>query len=646
MKDRTNKGTKPAKTKDAALQNAFSKENGYWTMLLWSVFFINALFLIPWCLDRYMAPRFLWLSLSLLIGIWALSKDLKNRADWRFHLFDGLMLGWYGLNLASVSWSFSKPDAFFYAQKVFLMVLVYWIMRQSFQRDARQTRQTLRQATTLLTFAAMAIMLVQIGLGFPENGLNNEKLYDAATGVYGNKSLATEFLFFLLLFNLFFYRDYKKPSAFWTAVIPLLALIVLLQTRTVYIALFACAVFYFPGRALLDPVFAKVFKTRILPAGILMIALLAAFLVVKGKGSSLAERLNPMTYAESVSANERRFVWYKTDELNKDHFWLGVGDGSWKIWLPSKNIEGGFRQQEENIVFTRAHNDYLEVRAEMGITGGVLFVALFLACFTAGFIALQQSKDPDHRQDLMAAMTGLIGYCIVQYFDFPRERIEMQVVLGCFLAWTVYLSRDVWQRLPGLNINNYTRWAGILVAAGLIFNVFIGWYRVWGEIHNLNMLNMAAKKDYKMVVSEAKAAQNPFYVYDDVVLPLKYHEGIGYFYLNQVDDAIDAFSIAYEMNPWSFPVINNYASALAKAKRYQEAIPLLEKSVEINPKFEEGKLNLAFSWLQQGDYAKSTMWLNRVDTIPNPHTDQDRLKNKATLAAKTELLKILAGKLN
>jgi O-antigen ligase len=519
-------------------------------------------------------------------------------------------------------------------------------MRQSFQRDARQTRQTLRQATTLLTFAAMAIMLVQIGLGFPENGLNNEKLYDAATGVYGNKSLATEFLFFLLLFNLFFYRDYKKPSAFWTAVIPLLALIVLLQTRTVYIALFACAVFYFPGRALLDPVFAKVFKTRILPAGILMIALLAAFLVVKGKGSSLAERLNPMTYAESVSANERRFVWYKTDELNKDHFWLGVGDGSWKIWLPSKNIEGGFRQQEENIVFTRAHNDYLEVRAEMGITGGVLFVALFLACFTAGFIALQQSKDPDHRQDLMAAMTGLIGYCIVQYFDFPRERIEMQVVLGCFLAWTVYLSRDVWQRLPGLNINNYTRWAGILVAAGLIFNVFIGWYRVWGEIHNLNMLNMAAKKDYKMVVSEAKAAQNPFYVYDDVVLPLKYHEGIGYFYLNQVDDAIDAFSIAYEMNPWSFPVINNYASALAKAKRYQEAIPLLEKSVEINPKFEEGKLNLAFSWLQQGDYAKSTMWLNRVDTIPNPHTDQDRLKNKATLAAKTELLKILAGKLN
>jgi tetratricopeptide (TPR) repeat protein len=149
-----------------------------------------------------------------------------------------------------------------------------------------------------------------------------------------------------------------------------------------------------------------------------------------------------------------------------------------------------------------------------------------------------------------------------------------------------------------------------------------------------------------MVVSEAKAAQNPFYVYDDVVLPLKYHEGIGYFYLNQVDDAIDAFSIAYEMNPWSFPVINNYASALAKAKRYQEAIPLLEKSVEINPKFEEGKLNLAFSWLQQGDYAKSTMWLNRVDTIPNPHTDQDRLKNKATLAAKTELLKILAGKLN
>jgi tetratricopeptide (TPR) repeat protein len=338
-------------------------------------------------------------------------------------------------------------------------------------------------------------------------------------------------------------------------------------------------------------------------------------------------------------------VWYKTDELNKDHFWLGVGDGSWKLWLPSKSIQGGFRQQEENVVFTRAHNDYLEIRAEMGVVGGGLFIALFLVAFLAGLYTLRRNPDPETRRDLLAVMTGLLGYCIIQYFDFPRERIEMQVVLGSLFAWMVYLTRDVWAGLPGLNIRPYARAAGLVVGAGLAFNLVVGWYRVWGEIHNLNLLNALAKKDYQTSIVEAQAAESPFYVYDDVVLPLKYHEGIGYFYLNEVDESIDAFAIAYQLNPWGFPVINNYASALAKAKRYQEAIPLLTKALEINPKFEEGKLNLAFCWMELGDLNQSKEWIGRVDTIPTPQNDLDRRKNKGTLMAREQLIKALEEKM-
>jgi hypothetical protein len=38
------------------------------------------------------------------------------------------------------------------------------------------------------------------------------------------------------------------------------------------------------------------------------------------------------------------------------------------------------------------------------------------------------------------------------------------------------------------------------------------------------------------------------------------------------------------MNPWSFAVTNNYATALAQAGKLDEAIPLFEKTVVINPK--------------------------------------------------------------
>ena len=98
--------------------------------------------------------------------------------------------------------------------------------------------------------------------------------------------------------------------------------------------------------------------------GLVVLALLAGGYGLSRLGGSLAERLNPATYLDSGTAAERRFVWYKTDLLNRENFWLGVGNGAWKLKLPSHSLQGGYRLEELQVAFTRAHNDYLEVRAE------------------------------------------------------------------------------------------------------------------------------------------------------------------------------------------------------------------------------------------------------------------------------------------
>lgn len=605
----------------------------------------NALFLIPACLDRYLAPRFLFLSVSLLVGLWGLRRDLRTHADWRLNGMDYLILGWYGLNLASVAWAFSWTEGVFYAQKAFLFVLVYWFFRQAMYRNADMVRTIFKQAVTVLTYATIAILFAQIFIAFSAHGLDNEKLYEYATGVSGNKSLVSDFLFFLLIFNGLFYKSFEKKLPFWILTGLLLALIVLLQTRTVYVAVVGSALLFFPARAILQPAFAPVFLKRILPAGILVIGLLAVLISLKGHGNSLAERLNPATYAESISANERRFVWYKTDELNKDHFWLGVGDGSWKLWFPSKNIQGGYRLQEQNVVFTRVHNDYLEVRAEMGMIGVVLFCAIFGAAFLAGLYTLRQNKNETERYEILVVSVGLFGYCVIQYFDFPRERIEMQVILAVLFAWLAYSSRDLWARLPGFSVQKIAPLLGWIVVIGLLFNILIAWKRIAGEIHNVKMMQAQAQKNYRSAAQEARAAQNTFYVYDDVVLPLQYHEGTALYQINEIGAAVQAFEQAYRLNPWSFPVLNNYASALIQNGNYREAIPLLEKTVDINPRFNEGKLNLTYSWYQLGDYPKALDWLQRVDTIPNPQNELDRQKNQLAKTRKAEFLKLLETKM-
>ncbi len=614
-------------------------------LLLWLVFGVNSLVLWWSCIDRYLSPRFLFLSLSLLVGLLLLRRDLRERADWRLHGFDLLMLGWYAMNVASVFWAFSWSEAVFYSQKVLLLFSVYWFVRQMLLRSESTVRQVLRQATSLLTWVVCGILLVQLAVAYGRHGLENEALYDYASAVYGNKSLAADFLFFLLVFNVLFQKEFPRKMLFYSSVGLLTVLIVVLQTRTVYGALAAGILIYFPARAWLEPGFRPVFFKKILPAGVLTGLLLLALIALKGRGNTLVERLNPATYLESVSANERRFVWYKTDVLNRDHYWWGVGNGSWKFWFPSKNIEGGYRLQEQNIIFTRAHNDYLEIRSEMGMVGVVLFCAIFATAFLAAIWALRKLPGERQRHDVLVLSIGLLGYGIIQYFDFPRERIEMQVILAILLAYLAFHAGALWAKLPGIPIRQTAGTFMGVLALGLLFNVVVGWYRVTGEIHTLRAMEAQSRADHRATIREATAARNLFNEYNDVAMPLQWHEGIAWYYLDQMDPCVAAFEAAYQLNPWSFQIMHNYASALLKRGDTDKAITLLERAVDINPRYDEGKLNLSYAYMQRENFPKALEWLQRIDTIPNPQTEDARRKNREMIGRQEAFLKEIQGKM-
>lgn len=605
-------------------------------VLLWLIFLGGSLFFLPQCLDRYLISRFFFLSavlLSACLWMWA---PWRARGDWRLGVFDGLLLAWYGLNVASAAWAFSWSEGVFYAQKVLLLFGVYWFVRQALIADAALVRQTLAHIIGTLTLAVSVLLLIQVGIAFREFGLDNQHLYDYATGVFGNKGLAADFLFFLLILNILFRSEYKNDRLFWIQACVLGLLILVLQTRTVYLAVVVGALVYGPVRAALDPGFRRIFLQRLLPATVVGLGVLTALLSWKGRGTTLSERLNPATYLESATAVERRFVWAKTDELNQDHFWLGVGNGSWKIWFPSKSIHGAYRLQERNVVFTRAHNDYLEVRSEMGIVGVVVFLALFGAAFLAAAFAIRRHTDARSRHEVLVLCAGLAGYCVIQYFDFPRERIELQAILGLLFALLAHGSKAVWDRWPGLSIQ---RRSGVflgLLATGLAFNLVIGWNRIAGEVHNLATLKAQAAGNWSSMHREAVQAHNAFYAYSDVTIPMPWFEGIALYQMNRVPEALTAFEEAYRLNPWAFQVINNYATVLVRSGKFREAIPLFEQAVAINPRYDEGKFNLSYAWYSLGDTLRAREWLNRVDTIPNPPSEVEWTKNRAILKQKAD----------
>lgn len=166
-----------------------------------------------------------------------------------------------------------------------------------------------------------------------------------------------------------------------------------------------------------------------------------------------------------------------------------------------------------------------------------------------------------------------------------------------------------------------------------------------GEKHNVALLDAQAAKNWKGLAEESVAAENMFYEYTDVAVPLAWHEGIAWYQMNQMEKSVSAFEKAYRLNPWSFQVINNYASALVKHQQFEEAIPLYEQALRINPKFDDGKFNLSFVYFQLGDFPKSLEWLDKVDTIPNPGNDVDRQKNIELKSRQSEFRKAVYDKM-
>lgn len=631
------------RTPTATQPEVSATPNSGYPLLLWLVIFANSIFFIWQCLDRYLAPRFLFLSVALIVALIALRKDLLQRGHWRLHGFDLLLLGWYGLNLASAFHAMSWSEGIFYAQKTLLLFTTYWLCRQAFANQYPLTKTHLTRITLGLTWVLSAVVIGQLLLAVSEKGLDNEYLYAYASGLNGNKGLASDFLFFLLVLNVYLNQEIKSRKVYYINMVLLLGLILILQTRTVYLALLVGGVLYSIGRYILEPTFRSEFLRRWIPAGALAIAGLA-FLVVKSEGS-LSERLNPLTYLESASANERRFVWYKTDLLNADHYWWGVGNGSWKFWLPSKTLQGAYRLQEKGIVFTRAHNDYLEIRAEMGIIGAVYFVLLFVLAAAALMWALRQHRDK--AAPILAIGAGLLGYCFIQYFDFPRERIEMQMMLALFFAAAATYGSGFWASGPGIEVPAPLRvpFLGI-IAVGLLYSTLIGWHRVNGEIHNVKMAIAYQKQDYNKVLKEAQAAKNPYLEYNDVAIPFEWYAGTALFKLNKINESIEQYAKAVSLNPWNFQTLNNYATALASAKKYAEAIPIFEKAIEINPKYDEGKFNLAYSHTELGNYTVAMDWLTKVDTIPNPKTPDEVQKNKFILENLANFKNTIQQKIN
>ena len=146
-----------------------------------------------------------------------------------------------------------------------------------------------------------------------------------------------------------------------------------------------------------------------------------------GRLSTIKNDIKP--YHEG--GNSRWGIWRGTWEMFKQNPVLGDGLNSFEYSYEN------YTDDLSPYSTRRAHNDFLQLLAELGIIGGILFLWMVLTAFYMWlrvFIHLWKS-DNDHDIYLFMAPTlGLIGTFVNANFSFPYQIIVPQIILMSYFA--------------------------------------------------------------------------------------------------------------------------------------------------------------------------------------------------------------------
>jgi O-antigen ligase len=452
-----------------------------------------------------------------------------------------------------------------------------------------------------------------------------------------HKNLYASALFLMLPFVM--YGVYKFSSAWqfagWIAIISMSFSIVLARARTVWAAIIVATIVVVVmiitrHRESIFWGWKRWFRfNRSKIAGGLLFLLILTITVVRfneeivntppspGENKVSATQLAP--FAEPVwslsTLNERFFLWEKSLAMAKANPLLGVGLGQWRLTFPAYGKIQQFRASDEGpaeIFFRRPHNDFVWILSETGIIGLLSYLAIFgIAIFYALKIFFK-SDNADNKALAIFMLFGIIGYMVISFFSFPKERMMHNILLMLILACIVSTYH---RSFPKQYTYSYSKILILnhLAVLLLIICAIVGYIRLESETHVKNALAARKTGDWQTLLSEIDKADSLFYQLDPVSVPLAWYRGIANYSTGKFQEAHEDFKKAYQIHPNHIHVLNNLGTSFAKLGDYENAAKYYRKALGVLPGFAEARINLGVIYFHMGDFAEARRNLMLLD---------------------------------
>mgnify|MGYP003705929649 FL=1 len=279
-----------------------------------------------------------------------------------------------------------------------------------------------------------------------------------------------------------------------------------------------------------------------------LITILVNQALLSNRGADAVSRTASISLSSNDSSINQRFRYYG-DVLTHviANPILGVGLGNWKL----KSIDYDAKDIDGYIVPYHAHSDFIQLGAELGILGFLLYLGIFIWALIYVYRLLKNSDlESEKKVFLFLTLTSLGVYSVDANLNFPIARPQVLVVWTLTLAsiTTFYLNeqkKSLKTRLSKQQTNSFLIMALLLLLPSIYIN---------NSVYKSLKGQMILLQDFNS---------------NQYNLPL-----------NQVENVVPDIP---NITVTTIPINSVKARYYVNAKKYDKALALLEKGTKANP---------------------------------------------------------------
>jgi tetratricopeptide (TPR) repeat protein len=306
-------------------------------------------------------------------------------------------------------------------------------------------------------------------------------------------------------------------------------------------------------------------------------------------------------------------IWRDTLRMFFSKPLTGVGLGAFHLYIGkylSPQLKAIF--PTEKFIINDAHNEYLQILAETGIIGFVLFMLSVFLIYRLCAKEIVYLIGAGNRRKYLFCISLLCSVTAILLQNIFS--VDMRFVISSLcLFFFVGILTNISESTKEMVFNLFLPYRIVLLVAFLIVS-----FPFFSSLYKPFIANYKLKKERDFF---EERLQNPQITINELMKLQQTHpddyriyEKLGWIYAKEKmwDKAIESYMKSLSLNPLNYGVLNNLGNIFFLLGNKEQAIEMYRKSLAVNDRQIDARLNLATAYYYKGMLKEASDELKRV----------------------------------